>query len=552
VNPGLPAPRPGTLLGRVVGYGVLLFIVQSAWVLAAPLFAGPDEPAQIVKAAAVVRGELIGHPLSAHSAMTEVSVPRAYGQAGHYPLCYALSPRTPASCMGRFPPPGQNSMALAPALTYVGRYPPAYYAIVGWPTLLFQPVPAIYLMRLTSALASAFFFAVAFAVATSWGESNGTVGQPELMLLGVALATSPAVLFQSVVVNPNGLEISAACATWVCLARLATDAGTPQRHLVWLAAASASVAGSVRGLSPLWVGVIVAICALLAGRDRLAELAADRSVRLAAVVTTTVLVAATAWIALAGSLDLLGFACRAHCPGFPARAWRVVGLTWQYLRQMVGVVGWVSTEPTSSVDTSAPAFTYATWFGLLGLLVLAPSLGFAPRNPLRPRKGAGGPFDGWGSKARQPSPLRELAAVLSAAAATVALPMVVQGIEANSLSYIWQGRYILPVAVGVPVLAGLLATRCQSFSWAAPLAWLAMWGASLAAFAAILRRWTVGVGAHGDFLVHPSWHPPLSPLLLVISTACSMGALYAYAHRMARRCAAFPSMPYPPRHAAAT
>ncbi|HXY45618.1 MAG TPA: hypothetical protein VEH29_15635, partial [Acidimicrobiales bacterium] len=55
---------------------VIVFLNISAWSLATPLFASPDEPAQVIHAAALVRGQLIGTPIhGSSSAYTAVTVP---------------------------------------------------------------------------------------------------------------------------------------------------------------------------------------------------------------------------------------------------------------------------------------------------------------------------------------------------------------------------------------------------------------------------------------------------------------------------------------------
>ncbi|NCX17669.1 MAG: hypothetical protein EBX15_02795, partial [Acidimicrobiia bacterium] len=41
------------------------FALLTAWMLVLPLFAGPDEPANFIKSAAVVRGEFVGEPIAA-------------------------------------------------------------------------------------------------------------------------------------------------------------------------------------------------------------------------------------------------------------------------------------------------------------------------------------------------------------------------------------------------------------------------------------------------------------------------------------------------------
>jgi hypothetical protein len=49
--------------------------------------------------------------------------------------------------------------------TYVGRYPPLYYAIVGLPSLVWHTNTAVYMMRLLSGLLCALLLGLAIALA---------------------------------------------------------------------------------------------------------------------------------------------------------------------------------------------------------------------------------------------------------------------------------------------------------------------------------------------------------------------------------------------------
>ena len=68
-----------TWLTGIVAF-VGLAILSVSWAVATPLSASPDEPAHIVKAAAVVRGELIGAPTN-RPGFTSVTIPSYVGNA---------------------------------------------------------------------------------------------------------------------------------------------------------------------------------------------------------------------------------------------------------------------------------------------------------------------------------------------------------------------------------------------------------------------------------------------------------------------------------------
>ena len=163
---------------------VLIFLNMSAWSLATPLFASPDEPTQIVRGVALVRGQIIGTPSPGSlGAYTLVTVPAFYAEGNHVP-CFAFKIRVPASCVR---PLAVNTRSVV-TTTYVGHYPPLYYAMVGIPSLLMVSTTSIYLMRLVSAALSALLVALALMSVIAWSRRP-------LLLLGLLLAVTPMTLF---------------------------------------------------------------------------------------------------------------------------------------------------------------------------------------------------------------------------------------------------------------------------------------------------------------------------------------------------------------------
>jgi hypothetical protein len=95
--------------------------------LATPFFASPDEPAQVARAVALVHGQLIGKTVKNDgNAVTDVTIPKVYAAGRSYGSCFTFKDLVPASCAHRLP----RSKAEVRTVTYVGRYPPLYYAVV--------------------------------------------------------------------------------------------------------------------------------------------------------------------------------------------------------------------------------------------------------------------------------------------------------------------------------------------------------------------------------------------------------------------------------------
>ena len=106
----------------------------------------------------------------------------------------------------------------------------------------------------------------------------------------------------------------------------------------------------------------------------------------------------------------------------------------------------------------------------------------------------------------------------------LALPLVINGFTNSRAGLTYQGRYSLPIFVGLVFLptgatdrrSACRASRSDGWS-AAVLALVVV--AEVGAFWQMLRRFTVG--AHGKVLLTGdlSWEPPVAPMLLVAINA---------------------------------
>lgn len=436
-----------------------------AWVLATPLSASPDEPEHVHRAAAVVRGELLGQQPDT-GLRVYVTPPQGVVSPSKRALCYAFQPEVTADCAE----PLQGSSERVQVRSGAGLYNPAYYAVVGLPSLPLPSEIGIYLMRLLSGAVCAGFLASALASAVSWRRSR-------LLVLGLLATITPMVIFLSATVNPSGVEIAASISLWTSgLVLAVSPVGTALTPVVLRRCALAAMSLVVtRQLSPLWLALIAIVLLSVAGRHRLRALVARRDTTVWALLVLIVTLFSVGWTILAGSLGQ-GY------PDTPERS-LVDGVKGSILRmpyrttQMVGIFGWL--------DTRAPWFTYVAFAAALGLVLL---LGLAAAR----RTG------------------RMLILVTLGLAVTV--PLMVEGSQASTFGYIWQGRYTLPLAVGVPLVAMVAAGRTQLLPsaltrpltyWLAVLVGLGHAGA----FAYALLRYQVGVGNGFNLLAGP-WSPP--------------------------------------------
>lgn len=455
------------------------FALSAAWALASPLTSVPDEPWHMVKAAATVRLQLHGTPITVvthngdvtnHVPMTGYRLPTSYSFLTNLHECYFNNAHVPASCAKTLS--SQPGAALAG--TTAGSNNPLYYLAVGWPSLLSDGPLGMYGMRLVSAALSSAMLASTVVTAFQWSRRR------RYPMAAVLAAATPMVLFLNGSVNPNSLEASSAILLWAAVLSLLTD---PRPELVPRLLTRAGVATlallSVRQLGPAWALVIL-VCAALAGqRGALLGMLRQRAVWLWTAVVGVVGLGSIAWTA---RFNVLGTGAAATHPEltFPVAAEHTLGLSVDYLRQMVGFFGWL--------DVSPPFHLTELWFLPVAALIAAAVVS---------------------------GKLRDVAALVLLAGSVVAIPVLAQGRQAASLGYIWQGRYLLAVAAGLPLLAAaILAKREPRRGWlkqGVSRLPLVVTASTLVLgflmFYTTLRRYAVGT--RGPLLlVDPAWAPP--------------------------------------------
>ena len=265
----LPRRHHRTLWALV---GVLLFALAAAWSAATPLMASPDEPSHVVKAAAVVRGQWSGTlgpeptDTTRPGAGTIVRLPTDLAASVALPNCYAFHSDNAADCVPKLPARTGDSV---PVETFAGQYPPLYYALVGWPSLLLTGEAGLYAMRLASAAIS--------AAMLTWGAFRlTTVRGNRLALWGAVVAITPMCLFLAGTVNPAGWEIAAAVSFWAACLAIVSRHGPVGTGALVQAAVSGAVLVNIRASSPFWALAIVAVAIVAAPPGRLRELVRHR------------------------------------------------------------------------------------------------------------------------------------------------------------------------------------------------------------------------------------------------------------------------------------
>jgi hypothetical protein len=449
---------------------VLFAGLLGGWVVATPLFGQPDEPAHYVKAVAAVRGQLVGEvDPERPDGPTLVTVPRGMRDAGMAAACYAFRPElTPACVEVRTDVRSEVSTVVA---TQAGRYPPAYYALVGLPTLGTPTLQTLYAARAVSALLCAALLATALTAAAVTGR--------RLLVVAVGVAASPMVLFLGSGVNPGSLEIAASVALWATGLAIVTTRGRPQPTLVAAAGLSGCLLVLARPISPFWAALIGLVLIAVAGR-RLPELLRCRSVQVWSVLLVLAALAQVGWVLQAEALDLAGKGVRLSLDERIERSWELTG---RRSLEYVGLFGWL--------DAPAPVLVVWLWSIAAALILLAGLWRAAP----------------W-----------RLAVLLLLVGAVLVVPLALEVPQVPEVGFYWQGRYTLPLVVGVPLLAAVLRRAAPGRSWVWTAFAVVVAGCLLvghvSSFVATLARYTVGAG-DGLGLLVTQWEPPLPVHLLV-------------------------------------
>lgn len=475
---------------------LVLSLITGVWSLATPISGGPDEPAHIIKAAAVVRGQVVGQAIEGG---TQVNVP-AYISHTNSQACFAYAITVTADCMGAMRSDGDRTVT---SVTTAGLYNPLYYALVGWPSLIFATVSGVYAMRFVSGVLCSLFLALAFMVIFTWHRRT-------LPLLGFAVALTPMVFFLDAVINPNALEIAATLAAFVGMLGIVKYPSESQLFLrSMIVLVSASVAANMRGISPLWVAIALLVPLILSTASQIHQLIRRRAVRITVFGIALSTVTALLWTLLSNSLGTAQPSSTPAVPGSivgasPLRGFaQIFAGTFDYGQGYVGVFGWL--------DTPAPPAVFFVWSFFIGCLVVAACVALRGRL---------------------------LIFAISLISCLTLLPPTLQAIYVVRGGIIWQGRYALPVFVCLMVglaaalsdhLPRLETTTTRRFICAIAGLWFA---SELYAFINTLRRYSVGLGGNGAswkrMFLDPNWNPPGGTLLIAAAFAatCGVAALF--------------------------
>lgn len=295
------------------------------------------------------------------------------------------------------------------------------------------------------------------------------------------------VLYIAAVINSSGMETAAGFAAW-CGGLCVVERTVIPRALVLLTSLAFVILILSRPISPVNAALIIVVLATLAGWTRArALLLSERSLR-------------PLWISVLGAMVVAGFALviggLPSLLGTPEKpplsllgsVWLTLRLTGDRLGQCIGSFGWL--------DTPAPRFVVIIW---TSALVGLGAYGLAVSR-----------------RCRRALPLLVLA--------MLAVSVIFESPRIDAVGLYWQGRYWLPLAVGLPLVASSVVPwmahqRSQSavpssLKLVGLVSVLVLLGvAQIATFLSALHRYETGLGAKAGSPV--KWAPPGGTVLVV-------------------------------------
>jgi ABC-type multidrug transport system fused ATPase/permease subunit len=456
-----------------------------AWVAATGPFDAPDEAAHYLRAMGLSNGQLVGPRVPLPSSLDITPLQRAWAQRDTRGVLVTavMSPPLEHCTNGRPVEPG--SSCIEP--TNTGDYQPLPYLVPALAILASHDASTgLWLSRIASAFLCLGFLVLAMLLLRdeSWGP-----------LLGILLAFSPAVFFVTSVLNPNGLEIASSLALAAAILRVGRSPVSAEQWVWGALALSAVVATLSWQLGPVFVLIDLVLVAVAAGPKGMRTLSRAHATQI-----RWVLVAVAMALGLFLGYGFASGALHSSFSLFPLIQSLREGAHQlkPVLRQAVGEFG--------ALTIPLPSAAYWVWW-LLVVCLIGSAVAMAKR--------------------------RERWVIASVVAVAAAFPALFYAWIYRGTGFGLQGRYMLPVLVLPPLVAGEVIRRHDARIPLRIARWLAP--AVLALIASFqLFAWDVAArNAAGTphsvwFISHASWHPPLGwwpwASLAILGTAALLAA----------------------------
>lgn len=391
-------------------FGLGAFLLQSAWILAVPPYRGIDEFDHAYRANSVAEGYWRTWDKPENGRGDLIPVRRSIIQDGKE-ICRSYNYTGPDNCRAV----DYLGHGMATVASAASRYHPAYYWVIGLPSLFVEGAGALYAMRWLSALICAGLIAASSALLAQRYPSPWP-------LAGFALSLTPVLVYSSSLPAPNAVEMLAGAGLWIATASLATGTRSRRSHLTFAIACSV-VLITVRPLGVLWWLLIVGSSVVAFGAAQLrVSLSRHRTtVALGFMAISATLVAAVAWYWGARTYDIPAPQIRES----ELNRW-TVGLT----EIPIWLAQTIAAFPMR--NQAAPSVVYA----LIACAFLAIAIAAFVVIDMRGR-----------------------IALSFVAVGSIAVGYGFTFLTVMQYGTNWQGRYALPYAMGIAILSGILLTQ---------------------------------------------------------------------------------------------
>ncbi|GAA2634368.1 hypothetical protein GCM10010399_78740 [Dactylosporangium fulvum] len=446
------------------------FLLGVAWALALPVNGTYDEKQHLVRAYAVWTGQWLPHDRAADASGIETNAftgPRSLLPENADCTWLDKPQYHPASCLVTT---GDRSDTLVPSAA--ARYSPVYYALIGLPLRISPDNTGLIGSRLLSAALTALLLATAVALAVR--------ARNPLLTAAVVLAATPMVINLNGSINPNGMEISAAILLFVAVLT---------RSIGWPAGIAAALLFTIRDLGPFFAVAVLAV-SLFVTRTSPRELLR----RPFLIPAAAGVVFALFWMAVAAR----GSDLETTRPIPPTTSGAILrdiadARAEFWVRQIIGQFNYG--ETTVSIGM------IGLWYLLIAALVL-PALYFGDR--------------------------RLRVAIVTTGVASAVLLVALELYFAPKVGHFAHGRYVMPLGVGVVLMAGVVeryAAWLSGKGWLRPLVLIGVVltvPMQLYALARVMTRFQHGI-SHGLDPLGGTWQPPVGSLLPLL--CCLVGAV---------------------------
>jgi len=438
-----------------------------------PLFSGPDEPANFVRSAAVVRGEFVGADVGVSLEKsywtTTVNIDPQFGVANLVPWCFAPFSEKPACNLAV----EDAAFVDNPPYTNMGRYPIFPFLVSGVGTIFGANDMSVLASRLMLGASAVALLGFAFS---SVAHRRGSV--PALLM-----ALTPGVIFLSAVMNPSALEIASAIALWTILPHVFESSPLAKIEISGVAVAGV-VLIATRPLGPaMYLVALLFCCAVTGGWARLGDV--WRKLRSVWVLHLAVTALAVGWYATVFSKNTGSPVTEGSASlGLRQQIIEAVQHIPVVLEQGIGNFGWL--------DTPMPRLALMLYSLLLvSLLVFS----VVRSTPL-------------------------VSSMVVSLSLVSALLVVAQDINYYNLlrNFGSQGRHVMPLTVGIPILAMRKVKLPRRIDAVVVAAWafIMVWSG-----VAALRRYAVGIlpGNQLAMFTDAAWQPDIGIWLATFALA---------------------------------